>query len=104
MPQFKNTKLDQTNKPQKVADLPKSQPNMIDQKNQPMVPNLPGQPVRQNLKPSEMSNEEISTWPQRNLFFNRKDKDADIIHVDGEEEKKEDSKKETSREEYLEKF
>lgn len=48
-----------------------------------------------------MSIEEISTGPQRNINFNRKDKGIEKIQIEGEEEK---SKVETSREEYLERL
>jgi hypothetical protein len=40
MPHFKNTKQDNTKKPQKVADVPQFQPNILESAK---VPNLPAQ-------------------------------------------------------------
>jgi len=102
MPHFKNTKQDNTNKPQKVADVPQFQIPILELKST-KAPNVPGPIDRQNQKISDMTKEDMTTLLRRNQFFNLKDKAREVAVME-EYDDNEDSELETKRENYLKKF
>ena len=108
MPQFKNTKLAQNNKPQKVADVPQfQQPSILEMKSA-KVTNISANSDIKNQKPSNMSKEDMTTLLMRNQIFMMKDKVKDVAVMndvdDDDDYDDEDSKEDKQREDYLEKF